>query len=58
MRSAIALRGYVNVRKHDPCDAISGAFRHFPLLGNVQNPLDKYMSQFEFNWFMTHPPSK
>lgn len=43
------------LRKHGACREIPPEAAHLPILGCVRNPLDRYVSQYTFGWWRTHP---
>ena len=46
----------VNINKHGTCREIPPAHRDKPIVATVRNPYDRYVSQYEFGWWKTHPP--
>lgn len=43
------------IDKHGFCSAIPELYRHLPIAGCVRNPYDRYVSQFEFKWWLNYP---
>jgi hypothetical protein len=48
-------RTFVEPRKHGTCSEIPEADRHKMILATVRNPYDRYVSEYEFGWWRTHP---
>ena len=44
-----------NILKHGACSKIPMGYRHKPILATIRNPYDRYVSQYEFAWWRTHP---
>jgi hypothetical protein len=44
-----------NVRKHSTCRNIPNSHQGKPILATIRNPYDRYVSQYEFAWWKTHP---
>ena len=42
---------------HNGCRHIPATFRNLPILGVVRDPLDRYVSFYEFDWCQKHPVS-
>jgi hypothetical protein len=46
---------YVETRKHGTCSQIPRSHRGKMILATVRNPYDRYVSEYEFGWWRTHP---
>lgn len=42
-------------RKHATCDEIPAADREKPILSVIRSPFDRYVSQYHYGWWKTHP---
>ncbi len=42
-------------RKHGTCDEIPAADRDKPILSVIRSPFDRYVSQYHYGWWKTHP---
>jgi hypothetical protein len=42
-------------RKHATCDEIPAADRSKPVLSVMRSPFDRYVSQYHYGWWRTHP---
>jgi hypothetical protein len=49
-------KSHRNVPKHGTCRKIPNSHRGKPILATIRNPYDRYVSQYEFAWWKTHPP--
>jgi hypothetical protein len=53
------LFGHAELLKHGFAEEMPGSRKHLPVLGVFRDPLDRYISQFEFRWFarsgVAHP---
>lgn len=43
------------IHKHGFCSAIPKQFTGLPIAGCVRNPYDRYVSQYEFKWWLNYP---
>jgi hypothetical protein len=42
---------FINVNKHGACSDIPEAHRSKKIIATIRNPYDRYVSQYEFNWW-------
>lgn len=43
------------ILKHGTCREIPVGYRRKPILATIRNPYDRFVSQYEFAWWRTHP---
>jgi hypothetical protein len=48
-------RTFSETRKHGTCSEIPKPYRRKTILATVRNPYDRYVSEYEFGWWRTHP---
>jgi hypothetical protein len=46
---------FISLNKHGYCFQIPSAYSHLPVFGCIRNPYDRYVSQYTFGWWLTHP---
>ena len=52
---AAAGSSLVNINQHGTCDEIPRSHQGKPIVSTIRNPYDRYVSQYEFEWWKTHP---
>ncbi|MBO9882042.1 hypothetical protein [Xanthomonas sp. D-109] len=55
LRRAYGPRAVETGRKHGTCDEIPDADRGKPILSVMRSPFDRYVSQYHYGWWKTHP---
>ncbi len=48
-------RVFIETRKHGTCHHIPKSHRNKTIFATVRNPYDRYVSEYEFGWWRTHP---
>src|SRR5687767_6163093 len=47
--------GFVDVEKHAACSEVPEEHRGKPIISNLRNPYERYVSQYRFGWWRMHP---
>ncbi len=47
--------GFVDTDKHATCSQIPAEHRGKPIVSNLRNPFERYVSQYRFRWWVLHP---
>ncbi|MDQ3511283.1 MAG: sulfotransferase family 2 domain-containing protein [Pseudomonadota bacterium] len=55
LRLVYGTRAVETGRKHATCDEIPIAERGKPILSVIRSPFDRYVSQYHYGWWKTHP---
>jgi hypothetical protein len=55
LRLAYGARAVETGRKHGTCEEIPVADREKPILSVIRSPFDRYVSQYHYGWWKTHP---
>ncbi len=49
--------GYLNILQHGKCREIPPVHQGKPIVAAIRNPFDRYVSQYNFAWWKSHPES-
>jgi hypothetical protein len=55
LRLVYGSRAVETGQKHATCDEIPAADREKPILSVIRSPFDRYVSQYHYGWWKTHP---
>jgi Sulfotransferase family len=55
LRLVYGVRAVETGRKHATCEEIPAADREKPILSVIRSPFDRYVSQYHYGWWRTHP---